>query len=44
MGVQFTEISKIGRVRLLSTVKSLDHARQRELSLLPDSGRSPSRL
>jgi type IV pilus assembly protein PilZ len=28
MGVQFTEISKEGRARLLAMVKNLDHARQ----------------
>jgi hypothetical protein len=28
MGIQFTEISKEGRARLLAMVKDLDHARQ----------------
>jgi Tfp pilus assembly protein PilZ len=28
MGVQFTEISEKGRARLMTMVKTLDHARQ----------------
>jgi hypothetical protein len=28
MGVQFTEISESGRERLMTMVKTLDHARQ----------------
>ena len=41
---QFTEISETGWERLLTIIKTLDQARQGELSLLPNSGRSPSRL